>query len=42
MGGGTYAVGVADVGPTDAYAIVWAAGYSGTTGSFNPLILQNG
>jgi hypothetical protein len=23
-------------------AIVWAAGYSGTTGSFNPLILQNG
>ena len=21
---------------------LWAAGYSGTTGSFNPLILQNG
>ena len=30
------------VSTTSGDAIVWAAGTSGTTGSFNPLILQNG
>ncbi len=30
------------VSATPGAATVWAAGYSGTSGSFNPLILQNG
>ena len=30
------------VSTTPGDAIVWAAGFSGTTGSFNPLLMQNG
>jgi hypothetical protein len=30
------------VSTTPGAAIVWAAGFSGTTGSFNPLAMQNG
>jgi hypothetical protein len=33
---------LASVSTTPGDAIVWAAGTSGATGSFNPLILQNG
>jgi hypothetical protein len=33
---------LASVSTSPGAAIVWAAGNSGVSGSFNPLVLQNG